>query len=116
MVRPVRRLLALPDSETRLVSVVLRVPWFTRVPRMMGTALLLCSFFFSSRRRHTRLVSDWSSDVCSSDLPCPGVFSSLDLLLIDLQDVGSRYYTYAATAVWAAEAALAAGCEVWVLD
>src|SRR5215213_11290507 len=28
------------------------------------------TFFFSSRRRHTRLVSDWSSDVCSSDLPC----------------------------------------------
>src|SRR5262249_61918626 len=27
-------------------------------------------FFFSSRRRHTRLVSDWSSDVCSSDLLC----------------------------------------------
>src|SRR5438046_7509227 len=26
------------------------------------------TFFFSSRRRHTRLVSDWSSDVCSSDL------------------------------------------------
>src|SRR2546423_8105910 len=25
-------------------------------------------FFFSSRRRHTRLASDWSSDVCSSDL------------------------------------------------
>src|SRR5215213_11566300 len=25
-------------------------------------------FFFSSRRRHTRLVSDWSSDVCSSEL------------------------------------------------
>src|SRR5437016_11061281 len=25
-------------------------------------------FFFSSRRLHTRLVSDWSSDVCSSDL------------------------------------------------
>src|SRR5262249_59840817 len=24
--------------------------------------------FFASRRRHTRLVSDWSSDVCSSDL------------------------------------------------
>src|SRR5258706_4666967 len=32
----------------------------TTVPRV--------SFFFSSRRRHTRLVSDWSSDVCSSDL------------------------------------------------
>src|SRR5438477_113291 len=34
--------------------------------------------FFSSRRRHTRLTCDWSSDVCSSDLPpkcrcCPAL-------------------------------------------
>src|SRR5437764_30500 len=28
----------------------------------------LASFFFSSRRRHTRYIGDWSSDVCSSDL------------------------------------------------
>src|SRR5690349_21791277 len=27
------------------------------------------SFIFSSRRRHTRSLRDWSSDVCSSDLP-----------------------------------------------
>src|SRR5690625_7214854 len=27
------------------------------------------AFFFSSRRRHTRWPRDWSSDVCSSDLP-----------------------------------------------
>src|SRR5438034_2957917 len=27
-----------------------------------------CIFFFSSRRRHTRSLCDWSSDVCSSDL------------------------------------------------
>src|SRR6266705_3627223 len=26
-------------------------------------------FFFSSRRRHTSSYGDWSSDVCSSDLP-----------------------------------------------
>src|SRR5437764_1247434 len=25
------------------------------------------AFFFSSRRRHTRYIGDWSSDVCSSD-------------------------------------------------
>src|SRR5437762_3234614 len=25
-------------------------------------------FFFSSRRRHTTYIGDWSSDVCSSDL------------------------------------------------
>src|SRR5690554_383208 len=30
---------------------------------------LFCFFFFSSRRRHTRCGRDWSSDVCSSDLP-----------------------------------------------
>src|SRR5688500_19961864 len=29
---------------------------------------LFILFFFSSRRRHTRLQGDWSSDVCSSDL------------------------------------------------
>src|SRR5438034_5733018 len=28
----------------------------------------MCWFFFSSRRRHTRSLCDWSSDVCSSDL------------------------------------------------
>src|SRR5256885_555533 len=28
---------------------------------------LQIAFFFSSRRRHTRLQGDWSSDVCSSD-------------------------------------------------
>src|SRR5262249_58962933 len=32
----------------------------------------LSLLFFSSRRRHTRLVSDWSSDVCSSDLERTG--------------------------------------------
>src|SRR3712207_1507560 len=30
--------------------------------------VLICFFFFSSRRRHTRYWRDWSSDVCSSDL------------------------------------------------
>src|SRR5260370_294579 len=30
--------------------------------------MFLFSFFFSSRRRHTRFKCDWSSDVCSSDL------------------------------------------------
>src|SRR2546426_8842662 len=30
--------------------------------------MLFLNFFFSSRRRHTILQGDWSSDVCSSDL------------------------------------------------
>src|SRR3712207_6936170 len=33
---------------------------------------LFVIFFFSSRRRHTRYWRDWSSDVCSSDLPARG--------------------------------------------
>src|SRR5437762_1690151 len=37
--------------------------------------ILLFIFFFSSRRRHTRYIGDWSSDVCSSDLRCSGFLS-----------------------------------------
>src|SRR5256885_4111195 len=46
---------------------------------------MLTIFFFSSRRRHTILQGDWSSDVCSSDLPQlrrpgPGLAAYLALL------------------------------------
>src|SRR5256885_15404893 len=47
------------------------VPCFVNI----GVSMLAADFFFSSRRRHTRLQGDWSSDVCSSDLsrrPCHG--------------------------------------------
>src|SRR5438045_9794305 len=43
------------------------------------------TFFFSSRRRHTRCLSDWSSDVCSSDLKSPS-FSIIPRIRIN----GSR--------------------------
>ena len=49
-------------------------------------------------------------------VPAPEAFAGLEVLVVDLQDVGSRYYTYAATAIWAARVALEAGLEVWVLD
>src|ERR1035441_1981688 len=35
-------------------------------------------FFFSSRRRHTRCLSDWSSDVCSSDLREAGMVEAIE--------------------------------------
>src|SRR5262245_63047985 len=45
-------------------------------------------FFFSSRRRHTRCLSDWSSDVCSSDLELPVRGGDLDAELVgDLHHV-----------------------------
>src|SRR5690606_379578 len=40
-------------------------------------------FFFSSRRRHTRFSRDWSSDVCSSDLPHQRIKERLTDLLFD---------------------------------
>src|SRR5256885_3998116 len=41
---------------------------FSRSDRQSDSASLFGGVFFSSRRRHTRLQGDWSSDVCSSDL------------------------------------------------
>src|SRR5690606_2805015 len=38
------------------------------------------SFFFSSRRRHTRFSRDWSSDVCSSDLVLNNVNANATIL------------------------------------
>src|SRR2546430_6130098 len=40
------------------------------------------SFFFSSRRRHTRFDCDWSSDVCSSDLVADSPFPTHDISAI----------------------------------
>src|SRR5256885_5874633 len=43
------------------------VRWYRSVTEHYDVELA-SFFFFSSRRRHTRLQGDWSSDVCSSDL------------------------------------------------
>src|SRR5690625_6868974 len=43
-------------------------------------------FFFSSRRRHTIWPRDWSSDVCSSDLPY-GMTECLAVAAIDLDGI-----------------------------
>src|SRR5436853_1393573 len=45
----------------------------------------ICEFFFSSRRRHTRCLSDWSSDVCSSDLGQSRIFVVQKHDAVDLQ-------------------------------
>src|SRR6478735_12652332 len=43
-------------------------PLIRRISARVVPATAVIWFFFSSRRRHTRLQGDWSSDVCSSDL------------------------------------------------
>src|SRR5256885_7181477 len=53
-----------------------------------------CIFFFSSRRRHTRLQGDWSSDVCSSDLDSfvedANLTQHIYILRKTLEDTASR--------------------------
>src|SRR5258705_4434590 len=48
-------------------------------------------FFFSSRRRHTRCLSDWSSDVCSSDL---GIETEELTLPFAIKFVGNKPFLY----------------------
>src|SRR5690606_39380079 len=51
-----------------------------------GGTIFLAMFFFSSRRRHTRFSRDWSSDVCSSDLPTAVVGPGEAIRLPNLED------------------------------
>src|SRR6266480_2815839 len=52
----------------------LKGPFLLMAP--VGQVAMQIFFFFSSRRRHTRLTCDWSSDVCSSDLAWRGYRAS----------------------------------------
>src|SRR6266496_4569748 len=45
-------------------------------------------FFFSSRRRHTRSLRDWSSDVCSSDLVPDAFFITESFTILAMVIVG----------------------------
>src|SRR2546426_1650053 len=47
-------------------------------------------FFFSSRRRHTRLQGDWSSDVCSSDLSHKQIVLSSDRPAAEIANLEAR--------------------------
>jgi uncharacterized protein YbbC (DUF1343 family) len=48
--------------------------------------------------------------------PSAGMLAGVSVLLIDLQDVGARPYTYASTVAYVMQAAKENGKEVWVLD
>jgi len=48
--------------------------------------------------------------------PTPAMMDTFDVVLIDLQDLGTRIYTFITTLRYMLEAAAAAGKSVWVLD
>jgi len=48
--------------------------------------------------------------------PTPAMLETFDVLLVDVQDLGTRVYTFLTTLCYVLEAAAAAGKAVWVLD
>lgn len=55
-------------------------------------------------------------DTFASLSPTPEMIKDIDVMVIDLQDIGSRYYTYAATMALAMRMCLAKGVKVVVCD
>src|ERR1017187_7653421 len=64
------RLYPLTDSLTAYLGFpLMSLETRESTEKPLGNSCPLVFSFFSSRRRHTRYIGDWSSDVCSSDLP-----------------------------------------------
>jgi uncharacterized protein YbbC (DUF1343 family) len=61
------------------------------------------------------VVSLYGSDAASLR-PRDEDLADLDVVLFDIQDIGTRYYTYQATLGYMMEVAARTGTEIWVLD
>jgi uncharacterized protein YbbC (DUF1343 family) len=71
----------------------------------------------SERDRKSQLpVHTLYGPTSESLTPTPDQLDGLDALIFDVQDVGSRYYTFAATMLYAMKAASALGLKFFVLD
>src|SRR5258705_5261218 len=97
-------------------SLILHLILFTSVSTRLH-------FFFSSRRRHTRCLSDWSSDVCSSDL-CGGPANiATGLFTVDGRELllwswahrtAQRWFRPTELLTWTVMTkAMAAGCDTF---
>src|SRR5437588_813736 len=60
--------LAVQPVTTNLLNCMRASIKMIGVSNLQSFIASMTQFFFSSRRRHTRSLCDWSSDVCSSDL------------------------------------------------
>jgi uncharacterized protein YbbC (DUF1343 family) len=84
---------------------------------LRGDAQYMVAVGDESRDARTGLpVHSLYGHTAESLSPTPAMLAGVDVLVFDIQDVGSRYYTYAATMVLAMRACARAGVEVVVLD
>ncbi|MFH1970748.1 MAG: DUF1343 domain-containing protein [Verrucomicrobiota bacterium] len=103
--------------------------WRGRAPAR-GRALNLCALFGpehgffglgdAGQKLWHRRHPDWGLPVYSlygsARRPTPAMFKNLDVLVVDLQDLGARCYTYVTTLRYVLEQAAAMGKEVVVAD
>jgi uncharacterized protein YbbC (DUF1343 family) len=84
---------------------------------LRGEAQYMVAVGDETRDRRTGLpVHSLYGHTAASLSPTAEMLSGLDTVLFDMQDVGSRYYTYAATMVLAMRVCARAGVEMVVLD
>ena len=83
---------------------------------LLGQAQDLIGVGEAESGRAARRVHSLYGTTAASLRPTADQLSGLDVLVVDLQDVGSRYYTFQATMLYCMEAALPLGLPVMVLD
>src|SRR6187200_2263695 len=82
----------------------------------LGQAQDLIGVTAGESKRGSVAVHSLYGDSVESLRPTPAQLAGLDALVIDLQDIGSRYYTFQATMRYCLEVALPLGMLVFVLD
>src|SRR3546814_8601067 len=59
------------------------------ITRFLVGWCVLCVFFFKQKTAYEMRISDWSSDVCSSDLAAPAQLATANTALIMFYNIGS---------------------------
>jgi N-acetylmuramic acid 6-phosphate etherase len=95
----------------------------SRAPGVRLAAVFSPEHGFSGRVEHGQFVGDSSLEGVplyslygATKRPAPEMLKGLDALVFDMQDIGTRFYTYITTMGYALEEAARAGLEFYVLD
>jgi len=87
--------------------------------RDAATGIDILSLYTDTPRRESRTLCEWKRQLAEARRclwPQEVWLADLDVLVVDLQDVGSRYYTFANSVAYCMEVAKKTGTRVLVLD